>query len=234
MKNRAVFNWSGGKDSALALYEILRDPTFEIRKLTTTLSAENKRISMHGVREELLIQQAKCIGLPLEQIQLPSSTSMEVYNSIMAEKIKSFKADDITHSIFGDIFLEDLRNYREEQLKKVGLIAVFPLWKRNTKEILKQFLALGFKTITVSTHAQLLDKNFCGRIIDEDFIDDLPENVDPCGENGEFHTFVFDGPIFTKPIDFTKGEILYKEYDSPDVKNEKVGFYFCDLIPVEG
>ncbi len=234
MPNKSFFNWSGGKDSAMALHRILQDPDYRIDSLFTSVNAKHQRISMHGVREELLDLQAVNLKIPLQKIYLSEHPSMEEYNQKMEEKILQFKNEGYSHSVFGDIFLEDLKKYREEKLAQHGMIAAFPIWKRNTKELLEEFLALGFKTILVCVDAKLLEQSFAGRIIDEQFINDLPENVDPCGENGEFHTFVFDGPIFEKPIPIQKGEVVYREYPAPNTdsnESKKMGFWFCDLIP---
>ena len=240
MAFQSFFNWSGGKDSALALYQILRDKNYSVQKLLTNLNGQNRRVSMHGVREELLEQQASAIGIPLQTICLPDMPSMKEYEAKMLEVMTQLRIEKFTHAIFGDIFLEDLKNYREKQLETVGMKAEFPLWKRNTKELIHKFIELGFKTIVVCVNDQFLDKSFCGRIINEDFINDLPANVDACGENGEFHTFVFDGPLFTQPVDLIKGEIVYKTYPAPKTLNDKenqpagdleYGFYFCDLLP---
>ncbi len=238
---KSIFNWSGGKDSAFALYKCLQNNEHEIVSLFTSINYETKRISMHGVRSELLNKQAELIDLPLVTISLPKETSMEVYNKIMQTQMNNFKLQNIEYSIFGDIFLQDLREYREKQLSKVGMKAVFPLWQRNTTELINEFIDAGFKTIVTAVDASKLGKEFVGRVIDKQFIDDLPDNVDPCGENGEFHTFVYDGPIFKKPINFTKGEIIYKEYKAGTCKEFKdednkveiknFGFWFCDLIP---
>lgn len=239
-KHKAIFNWSGGKDSALALYHVLKDEKFDITQLVTTVNSKYDRISMHGVRNELLTAQGKEIGLPIKRILLPESPSMDDYNAIMKEQLLDINKQQITHSIFGDIFLEDLRDYRENKLKEVGLKAVFPLWKRDTKEIVNEFIDLGFKTVVVCVKSELLGDDFTGRVIDKDFLKDLPKNVDPCGENGEFHTFVYDGPIFKNPIKFELGEKTFREYDKPK-ENEScykanpsssLGFHFCDLIPV--
>jgi uncharacterized protein (TIGR00290 family) len=195
---------------------------------------------MHGVREELLEQQATAIGIPLQKLVLTDQPSMIEYEEHMMRTMNQLQQERFTHSVFGDIFLEDLKIYRESQLTKVGMTAVFPLWKRNTTELIHEFIDLGFKTIVVCVNEKYLDKSFCGRIIDEDFIRDLPENVDVCGENGEFHTFVFDGPIFNNPIAFAKGEIIYRKYAAPKQQSdncfqpavvEDYGFYFCDLLP---
>ena len=233
-------NWSGGKDSSLALYHILNDKKYSVEKLLTNIGSQYQRVSMHGVREELLQQQADAIGIPLQKIILPDQPSMADYEAHMMKTMKQLQEEKFTNSIFGDIFLEDLKIYRETQLAKVGITGVFPLWKRDTTELINEFIDLGFKTIVVCINEKYLDKSYCGRIIDKDFIKDLPPNVDVCGENGEFHTFVFDGPIFKQPVTFTKGEIIYRKYTAPKnqtdncfqpVVDEDYGFYFCDLLP---
>lgn len=239
---KALFNWSSGKDSALALYKILQNPEFEISCLLTSVNQEFQRISMHGVRVELLEQQAKSIGIPLEIMQIPEMPTMEVYENVMQETLGKLKNKGITHSVFGDIFLEDLRKYREDKLVTLGFEAVFPIWKIPTHDIIQEFITLGFKTIVVCVNERYLDKSFVGRVIDQQFIDDLPENVDVCGENGEFHTFCFDGPIFKKPIEFEIGEIVHRKYEKPkqdssntacdtnDTTAYDYGFWYCDLI----
>jgi uncharacterized protein (TIGR00290 family) len=234
---KAFFNWSGGKDSALALYHAQKNELYSVEKLLTNINGKHRRISMHGVREELLEQQAESIGLPLQKMILPEEPSMQEYEQQMKENLLSLKKEKFTHSIFGDIFLEDLKNYREQQLATLGLTAVFPIWKRDSIELIHEFIDLGFKTILVCIRADLLPKEFAGRIIDHEFLKDLPKNVDACGENGEFHTFVFDGPIFSKPIPFAKGEILFKEYAAPKTDEDltatssSFGFYFQELVP---
>ena len=187
---------------------------------------------MHGVSEDLLDEQAASIGLPLKKIHMPELPSMEEYDVIISDFLSKVKNDDIHISIFGDIFLEDLRKYREKQLAKKGFKAEFPLWKKDTQEVAKDFIQKGFKAIIVSVDGRFLSKSFAGRIYDQSFLDALPENVDPCGENGEFHSFVFDGPIFNSPIPFKKGKVVYKEYKSHGKENpdENIGFWYCDLI----
>jgi uncharacterized protein (TIGR00290 family) len=234
MKPKAIFNWSSGKDSAFALYKILQENQFEISSLLTSINKEFQRISMHGVRVSLLEKQAESLGFPLIKMELPKEPTMEEYREIMSKTMNEIKTNGVTHSVFGDIFLEDLRKYREDQLESVGIKGIFPLWKINTANLIHDFLDLGFKTIVTCVNETYLDKSFAGRIIDKNFINDLPVNVDPCGENGEFHTFTFDGPIFKNPIDFEIGEIVKKTYPRPksdenDEDNEYV-FWFCDLI----
>ncbi len=238
---KSFFNWSGGKDSSLALYHALNDEKYSVEKLLTNVNNQYRRISMHGVREELLEQQAEAIGIPLQKLVLPDQPTMDEYEQHMMQTMKQLQEEKFTHSFYGDIFLEDLKTYRVTQLEKVGMSGVFPIWKRDTTELMHEFIDLGFKTIVVCVKAELLDVSFAGRIIDKDFFKDLPNGVDPCGENGEFHTFVFDGPVFKNPVLFETGEKVFREYKAP--ANEKdtcftsspnptsMGFWFYDLLP---
>ncbi len=226
---KAYFNWSGGKDSALALYKVLEKGEFEIERLFTSISEQYERISMHGVRLELLKLQALSLGIPLDTLKIPSPASMEVYDNLMRIQNQSYKDLNMDYSIFGDIFLEDLKKYRENQLAKVDIKTVFPIWGQNTKDTVMEFINLGFKAITVCVDDTKLDESFVGRNIDLDFINDLPENVDPCGENGEFHTFVYDGPIFQFPVNFEIGKkVLRKAGD--ENKAWSTAFWYCDLV----
>ena len=239
---KAYFNWSSGKDSALALFKIQQQKEFEVVKLITNVNEDYQRVSMHGLHEDLLEAQTKSIGLPLEKIKFPANVTMDLYNEKMKAKTAELKSDGLNYAIFGDIFLEDLKAYRDKKLAEVEIKGVYPLWKQDTKALLKEFLSLGFKAITVCVNAKLLGEEFVGRIIDEQFINDLPDNVDVCGENGEFHTFVFDGPIFKKPVSFEIGEKVLKSYTLNDddsdnchqdskekVKNYDSSFWYCDL-----
>ncbi|BEV04765.1 diphthine--ammonia ligase [Chryseobacterium gambrini] len=234
MKPKAIFNWSSGKDSALALYKILKEEKFEVTSLLTSINKEFQRISMHGVQVSLLEKQAESLGFPLIKMELPKEPTMEEYLELMSKTMNDLKSRGITHSIFGDIFLEDLKKYREDQLRSIGMEGVFPLWKINTTDLIREFLDLGFKTIVTCVNETYLDKSFAGRIIDEDFIKDLPENVDVCGENGEFHTFTFNGPFFKNPVEFEIGEIVKKTYPKPksdeNSEDDEYVFWFCDLI----
>jgi len=216
----AAFNWSGGKDSTLALHHLLLAKEYKIQYLVTTVNDAYNRIAMHGVREALLMTQADRLKIPLYQIRLPEMPDMGTYEKAMDLHFGTLKERGIKHAIFGDIFLEDLRQYREDQFNKIGLETVFPLWKRDSRELIEEFIALGYKTIVICAQPNL--KDFCGRIIDESFLADLPDGIDPCGENGEFHTFVFDGPIFSEPIGFEMGELVFKN----------PGFWYLDLIPL--
>ena len=233
-------NWSGGKDSAFALHQVLHQGKYQVDCLLTSVNAVHNRVSMHGVRRTMLEAQAESIGIPLVTLEMPEQPSMLDYESLMLKTVCKLQDQGFTHSIFGDIFLEDLRKYREAKLAPVGMQAVFPIWKIDTGKLVRQFLDAGFKTIVVCVNDLFLDKSFCGRIVDEQFLDDLPPGVDPCGENGEFHTFVFDGPIFKHALPFSTGEIVYKEYAAPktdadscaktvDDSNSQYGFWFCDL-----
>lgn len=240
MKKKAIFNWSSGKDSALTLYKILQENEYEVETLLTSVNSQYQRISMHGVRIELLEKQAEHIGLPLTKMMIPEMPTMEIYDEVMRKTLLEFKEKGIDYSIFGDIFLEDLRKYREDKLALANFKGVFPLWKKDTKALIQEFLKLGFKTIIVCVNEKYLGKEFVGRVIDENFINDLPSNVDPCGENGEFHTFTFDGPIFSKPVPFELGEIVYRKYEPTNSSSNDVcktedspytyGFWYCDLI----
>lgn len=234
---KAYMNWSGGKDSSLCLYRILQQKQYSVDCLLTSVNATYNRISMHGVRRELLEAQSHALGIDLNTIELPEQPSMQQYESELLQKISSLKNKGYTHSIFGDIFLEDLRQYREQQLQQAGITAVFPLWKIPTSQLMQEFLSAGFQAVVVCVNEQFLDKSFCGRLIDESFVRDLPANVDICGENGEYHSYVFNGPVFKHPIHYSRGEIIYRRYDAPlsvstDMdKPSQYGFYFCDLLP---
>lgn len=239
LKHKTYFNWSTGKDSALALYYLLNDNHYSVNQLVTTINSHYNRVTMHGLRQDLLVVQTQALNIKANFIQLPEQPSMEVYNQIMQDSVTGLKNQGYTHSAFGDIFLEDLKAYRTNQLATLDVKAIFPLWKKDTKQLLTQFLKLGFKTIVVCANSKYFDQDFVGTIIDENFIDNLPEGVDPCGENGEFHTFCFDGPIFKNPIPFTIGEKVYREYKAPKTNDNDVcksdaetyGVWYCDLIP---
>lgn len=230
---KAYFNWSTGKDSALALHKILQNKNYNIGTLVTTVNQKFKRVSMHGISEKLLDEQVEQIGLPLHKIYFPEDVSMESYNNIMKSNLQEIIAkENYKFSVFGDIFLEDLKAFRETKLAEMDLKGVFPLWKIDSLKIMEEFINLGFKAITVSVNANLLDKSFVGRIIDQQFINDLPKNVDVCGENGEFHTFVFDGPIFKNPISFEIGEKVLKTYPTNSSNTWDSSFWYCDLISI--
>lgn len=230
-KPKLFFNWSSGKDSSMALYYLLKSNKYAVEKLFTSVSLEHKRVSMHGLHEKLLQKQAEAIGIPLEIMYLPQSSEMGVYNKMMHSKLSEFKEQAFNHTAFGDIFLEDLRQYREEQLNQLNIKAEFPLWKKDTRLLIEEFIRLGFKTVVVSANAKWFDESFVGREIDEKWLADLPADVDPCGENGEFHTFCYDGPIFEQAVSFSLGEKVAKTYPQPNSEVEKVKFWYCDLLP---
>ncbi|MCX6112786.1 MAG: diphthine--ammonia ligase [Proteobacteria bacterium] len=219
---KAFFAWSGGKDSAMALYELQKIHSYEIWALLTTVTEGYDRISMHGVQRILLEQQAESLGLPLEKIYITKQASNNEYETKMKDKLMDYKSRGVSSVVFGDIFLEDLRKYREENLSKVGMKGIFPLWKRETTELAHTFIDLGFKAVITCVDSNVLDKRFVGRVYDEQFLQELPSGVDPCGENGEFHSFVYDGLIFKERIAFTMGDIVLRDNR----------FYFGDLIPV--
>jgi uncharacterized protein (TIGR00290 family) len=224
----AFINWSSGKDACFALWTIRQQGIYNIRYLFTTLSAGFQRVSMHGVREALLDEQARQIGIPLKKAFLPENASMEDYNRLMQQQMEEMLQEHITHAVFGDIFLEDLRQYREAQLSQIGMQGVFPIWQLDSAELLRQIIQAGFKAIVVCVNARYLDASFAGRVIDEQFLADLPPGVDPCGENGEFHTFVFDGPLFKAPVSFTPGETVERTYSAGNWDNR---FFFKELLP---
>jgi len=223
MREKVILAWSGGKDSALALYEILQNENYEVMALLTTVTSDYDRISMHGVRRTLLEMQAESLGLPLEKVLITAKTSNEQYEAAMREVLTKYKNAGVSAVVFGDIFLEDLKKYREGNLAKIGMKGLFPLWKKDTTKLAHTFIDLGFKTIIACVDTNFLDKIFVGRTFNKEFLAELPANIDPCGENGEFHSFVYDGPIFKKRIAHDIGEVVLRENR----------FYYCDLIPYD-
>ena len=217
---KLLFCWSGGKDSALALHQIKKNNQYQIVSLLTTITQDYDRISLHGVRRVLVEQQAKSLGLPLHQVLIPKSCSNEIYAAKMTEALNLFKQQGVEDVAFGDIFLEDVRKYREENLAKVKMKAVFPNWGQDTAKLIRFFIAQGFRAVVSCIDTKVLDEKFLGRQLDEDFVAELPPNVDPCGENGEFHSFVYDGPIPKEPIGYKLGESVLRD-----------SFYFRDLLP---
>ncbi len=224
MKEKVVLAWSGGKDSAMALHALLRSGRYEVVSLLTTVSKQYERISHHGVRVELLEQQAAALNMRLHKLYLhPANCSIEDYEAVMEKAMLQYKQNDVLTVAFGDIFLEDLREYRQRNLAKVGMKGIFPIWGRDTTELVHTFIALGFKACLTCVDGRKLGEAFAGRPINADLIRDLPDGVDPCGENGEFHSFVCDGPIFSRPVLHTTGEVVLRDN----------GFYYCDLMPLE-
>ena len=219
---QVLFCWSGGKDSALALYEITKNQKYEVVSLLTTVTGDYDRISMHGVPRVLLERQAECLGLPLDIVFIPKDCSNGEYEARMRETLTGFKREGVSSVVFGDIFLEGIREYREKNLAEVDMKAVFPLWGKDTAELARSFISSGFEAITTCIDSRILDKRFIGRTINEQFLSELPPEIDPCGENGEFHSFVLNGPLFKDRVACTRGEIVLRE-----------SFYFCDLVQEE-
>lgn len=221
-KDKIVISWSGGKDSTMALYYITKEKNYEIAYLLTTITEGFERVTMHGVRKELIKSQAGSLGYPLLEVYIPPYASNEVYEERMRDIALKLISEGIKKHAFGDIYLEDVRKYREENLKKWNIEGIWPIWGRDTRELALEFIKLGFKAIVCVVDTMVLDKSFVGRDFDEDFISDLPSSVDPCGERGEFHTFVYNGPLFKKEVKFKLGEKVLRENR----------FYFIDLIPL--
>jgi len=214
-----LFCWSGGKDSAMALHSLLQRSDIHVVALLTTVTEGYERISMHGVRRELLDRQVQSIGLPLHEVRIPQQCVNSIYEARMEEALRVHLENGVQTVAFGDIFLEDLRAYRERNLARMGMTALFPIWKRDTRELIRSFHANRFRAIAVCVDSKVLDPSFAGRELDESFFGDLPPQADACGENGEFHTFVFDGPIFHSPIHVRTGQIVNRD-----------GFVFCDIL----
>jgi uncharacterized protein (TIGR00290 family) len=223
MKEKVIFSWSGGKDSTLALYELSQRADYEIIALLTTINQDYDRTSMHGVRRILLEQQARSLGFTLEKVPISKNCSNEEYEGKMREVLERYQDVGVCSVAFGDIFLEDLRKYRQEKLSQIEMRAIFPIWKFETTELANTFIDSGFKAVITCVDSNVLGKIFVGRTFDEQFLSELPCGVDPCGENGEFHSFVYDGPIFQDSIPYTTGEVVLREKR----------FYFCDLVPFE-
>src|SRR4030095_5177160 len=220
LATRVIVSWSGGKDSCMALYEIQRTETFEVVALLTTMTEGFDRVSMHGVRRILLQRQAKALGFPLREVLISKSANNQEYERKFVAAVTAFEEQGIDSIVFGDLFLEDVKNYRDEFLARHRLRGRDPVWKRDTREFIEQFIDLGFKAITTCVDSRRLDSSFVGKTIDREFLASLPADIDPCGENGEFHTFVVDGPNLSQPVSFFKGEVVKRE-----------SFWFCDLLP---
>jgi uncharacterized protein (TIGR00290 family) len=215
-----LLSWSGGKDSCLALWEMRRAEAWRVEALLTTVTRDYDRISMHGVRRTLLQRQAESLGLPLQQVQISKGADNAEYEAEMGRAFAHYRDLGIDHIAFGDLFLEEIRAYRQKLLDTHGMTGLYPLWGRDTSQLIREFIDLGFRTVVVCVDPAKLDPRFAGRVIDAQFLEELPAGVDPCGENGEFHTFVFDGPLFAAPVTFSLGEIVCRD-----------SFWFCDLLP---
>jgi uncharacterized protein (TIGR00290 family) len=221
MQTKAAFAWSGGKDSAQALYEVRRSGAHKIERLLTTIAQSYDRVCMHGVRTVLIEQQAAALGLPLDKVYLATPESQEGYDAKMRACLEDYRRRGIETVVFGDLFLEDVRQYREKNLAGVNMRAVFPLWGRDTRDLAKTFIQAGFRAVITCVNLEVLPITFAGRDYDASLLADLPAEVDPCGERGEFHSFVYDGPLFRAPIAFGKGATVIRENR----------FAYTDLVP---
>lgn len=219
-REKIIMGWSGGKDSSLALREIRRRGQYEVAALVTTCTEGYDRISMHGVRSSLLERQAEELGLPLKKVFISKGASNDEYEARMKEAFLEYKTAGITKAAFGDLFLEDIRVYRDRMMDSIGMTALYPVWGLDTRALAREFVRDGFSAVLVCIDPRALDKSFAGRTLDDTLLDDLPANVDPCGENGEFHSFVFQGPIFRQNIPCIRGEVVLRD-----------NFYFADLLP---
>ena len=225
LSEKIVLNWSGGKDCAMSLYKLRQNgSSYDVSVLLTVLTKDYDRISMHGVQRILLEKQAQALSLHLDKIYITKDDTADDYEKAIKEKLTDYKNQGISTVAFGDIFLDDLRKHREEKLAQISMKALFPIWKMDTTELANEFIDAGFETIITCVDSKYLDKNFVGRLFSKQFLSELPEGVDPCGENGEFHSFTYDGPIFDQPVPFKKGQIVLRENR----------FYYCDLLPVSG
>ena len=213
-----LVSWSGGKDSCLALAKIRQ--SHKVVALLTTITRDFDRVSMHGVRRILLERQAESLSIPLHKVFISKGAGNDEYEQKTIEALERFRAKGVTSVVFGDLFLEDIRAYREKLLARLGMSGLYPVWGRNTTQLIREFLARGYKTAVVCVDPAKLSRAFVGRVLDEQFLSELPASVDPCGENGEFHTFVFDGPGFRVPVPFSFGEIVRQD-----------GCWFADLVP---
>jgi len=225
MKTPVVLSWSGGKDCAFALNELRKSDRYEVVALLTSISEEYRRVSHHGVREVLLDRQAEAVGVPLEKVYLPSGKNGActdvVYEKIMGDVMAKFKGRGVETVAFGDLFLEDLRAWREANLARAGMRGLFPIWKRNTAQLARDMIAMGFKAVLSCVEGKV-GEGFVGRQFDEELLRDLPPSIDPCGENGEFHTFVFDAPVFGRPVEVRVGDIVTRD-----------GRFYADILPAE-
>lgn len=220
MRENIIVSWSGGKDSCMALHEVLTTGQYKVEALFTTIWSDNDQVSMHGVPLGLILRQAESLRFPLHVVYIPQRASNQLYEATMKDALSQYLARSVRAVVFGDLFLEDIRDYRDRLLAEAGMRAVYPVWKRDTSQFIREFIDSGFRAVVTSVDSTKLDRSFAGRIIDDEFLDSLPAGVDPCGENGEFHTFVFAGPIFKEEVGFTAGEIVSRN-----------GLYFCELMP---
>jgi uncharacterized protein (TIGR00290 family) len=216
-----LLSWSGGKDSAMAAYQLLASQKYEIAALVTTVTEEFDRISMHGVRRELLERQAESLGIPLQTMLIPKDCSNEIYEARLRATLTQFQTQGVTKIAFGDLFLQDVKKYRDDRLAQMGMTGLYPIWMRDTDELVRTFIGLGFKALLACVDTEALDAAFAGREINHALLHDLPAAADPCGEHGEYHSFVYDGPIFRKPIACKAGETVMRT----------ARFNYCDIVP---
>lgn len=222
-KEPVVLSWSGGKDSAMVAYHLLASQKYEIAALLTTVTEDFDRISMHGVRRELLERQAESLAIPLHKVMIPKDCPNEIYEGRMNAAFSHFKARGITKIAFGDLFLEDIKQYRDERLAQAGMAGIYPIWLRDTDELVRTFIGLGFRAILACVDTHAIDASFAGRELDASLLEDLPRSADPCGEHGEYHSFVYAGPIFKKTIDCKTGETTMRS----------ARFNYCDILATE-
>ena len=222
--DRVVVSWSGGKDAATALWEVAGDPDREVVELLTTVDAENGRISMHGVRGDLLERQAAALDCSLRTVEIPPDATNDEYERRLEPVVAEYEDRGIDHVVFADLFLEGVRDYRAERLDGRDVAGDWPLWGRDTTDLVGSFLDAGFRARIACVDGSTLDASFAGRELDRVFLEDLPAGVDPCGEHGEFHTFVFDGPPFDHPVDVVAGETVSREVGDGT-------YHYCDLRP---
>ncbi len=221
MKERILLSWSGGKDSALALRSLFTDKQFDIISLLTTVTDEYDRVSMHGLSRSLLEAQAASLGIPVDIIRIPARASNAMYGRAMGEAMERWRGRSVRTVAFGDIHLADVRKYREENLGKAGMSAIFPLWGEEPRQLARKFVSSGFNALVTCVDTSMIDPSFSGRELDERFLADLPPGANPCGENGEYHSFVYDGPLFRQPVAWRRGESVLRE--------ER--FMFTDVLP---
>ncbi len=229
MKKKVSISWSGGKDSTFALYKALQNEGLEVVSLHTNFNDKLKRVGMHGTHESLIEAQAIALNLPLHKIYIPAESTNTRYEQAMLHFYRQQKEAGIEAIIFGDIFLEELKAYRESLTGKAGLKSIFPLWGEETRPMIEHFLQEGFKTTICAANASFFDKSTTGKVLDQHFIQNLAKEVDPCGENGEFHTFVQDGPLFSKPIPLRIGEVVSKSYSLGENTHRSLSFWFVEL-----
>jgi uncharacterized protein (TIGR00290 family) len=222
MKEKILVSWSGGKDCALALYELLRAGDFEIVALLTTITEDYDKVSMHGIRTALIDLQGKALGIPVEKVHLANDAANKEYEERLTKTLTRYKEQGVKSFAFGDLYLDEVRKYREKNLARIAMEAVFPLWGRDTNLIAQQFINSAFKAVVTCVDSKALDRTFIGRSIDKQFLSELPASVDCCGENGEYHSFVYDGPIFNQRISHQTGQVVLRDNR----------FYYLDLMPL--